>query len=264
MKKGKYFSVSEFSRLSGVSPKSLRYYDKIGILKPAVLDPDNGYRYYTLTQIVRAECIKFFAELDIPLSSFKTFYDEENDCLYLEKLFSYSTEQIEKKLSAITINMNKLRDLQAEVLRVTSVSQTNGPVVTHMTGKKLWIEPCAFGFEETGYYKLAKDINKRIGVNGFSSGYEYGLLYQYKNNSLKRYLYHYVYGDAQSDKILILPDTDIVSCKIEKDKLNDPLKIFPELRRSGYAMERAICTSEYYCEKPVFEVAYSPAELDIK
>lgn len=264
MKKGNNFSVSEFSKLSGVSPKSLRYYDKLGILKPAVIDSDNGYRYYSLTQIVRAECIKFFAELDIPLSSFKTFYDEENDCLHLEKLFSYSTEQIEKKLSAIRKNMNKLRDLQSEVLRVTKVSQTDGKMTTHIMQKKLWIEPCSYGFEEAGYYHLAKEINKKISENGYSSGYEYGLLYFFKDSRLQRYLYHYVYGEAENDKILTLPEMDIISKKIEKDELNDPIKIFPELHNSGFAMERQICTSEYYCKKPIFEIAYFPVEPDIK
>jgi hypothetical protein len=38
------FSIGEFSRLGGVSVRTLRHYDEIGLLRPATVDPDTGYR----------------------------------------------------------------------------------------------------------------------------------------------------------------------------------------------------------------------------
>ena len=41
------FSIGEFSRLGGVSVRTLRHYDEIGLLRPATVDPDTWYRGYS-------------------------------------------------------------------------------------------------------------------------------------------------------------------------------------------------------------------------
>ncbi len=44
------FKIGDFSKLSRVSVKTLRYYDKLGLLKPAHVDHFTGYRYYSADQ----------------------------------------------------------------------------------------------------------------------------------------------------------------------------------------------------------------------
>ena len=45
------FSIGEFARLGGVSARTLRHYDEIGLLRPTTVDPDTGYRGYTAAQL---------------------------------------------------------------------------------------------------------------------------------------------------------------------------------------------------------------------
>ena len=45
------FTTGELARLHGVSKQTLIFYDKIGLFRPAYVDPDNGYRYYSASQI---------------------------------------------------------------------------------------------------------------------------------------------------------------------------------------------------------------------
>jgi DNA-binding transcriptional MerR regulator len=47
------FKIGDFSRLSRVSVKALRYYDEIGLLKPVRVDQFTGYRYYSADQLPR-------------------------------------------------------------------------------------------------------------------------------------------------------------------------------------------------------------------
>ncbi len=47
MDKKRLFSIGKLSKLTGVHVQSLRYYETIGILKPAYIDPESHYRYYT-------------------------------------------------------------------------------------------------------------------------------------------------------------------------------------------------------------------------
>ncbi len=47
MDRMRLFSIGKLAKLTGVHIQSLRYYETIGILRPAMIDPDSGYRYYT-------------------------------------------------------------------------------------------------------------------------------------------------------------------------------------------------------------------------
>ena len=47
------FKIADFSRFTRVSVKMLRHYDEIGLLRPARVDPESGYRYYAAAQLPR-------------------------------------------------------------------------------------------------------------------------------------------------------------------------------------------------------------------
>ena len=53
-----YYSIGEVAKITNVSIQTLRYYDKIGIFKPAYIDPENNYRYYKDGQLFYLDIIK--------------------------------------------------------------------------------------------------------------------------------------------------------------------------------------------------------------
>jgi DNA-binding transcriptional MerR regulator len=61
------FKIGEFSRFSQVSVKTLRYYDQIGLLKPAEVDRFTGYRYYSADQLPRINRILALKDLGLSL-----------------------------------------------------------------------------------------------------------------------------------------------------------------------------------------------------
>ena len=67
--KNELLSIGEAAKLKQVSVKSLRYYETIGILKPAYVDPSSGYRYYSPNQMIDLDVILTCIELGIPLKS---------------------------------------------------------------------------------------------------------------------------------------------------------------------------------------------------
>jgi DNA-binding transcriptional MerR regulator len=60
------FTVKQISRLAGVTPRTLHYYDAIGLLKPSLVG-ENGYRYYGDESLLRLQQIMFYRELEMPL-----------------------------------------------------------------------------------------------------------------------------------------------------------------------------------------------------
>lgn len=59
--------INEAAKLSGVSVRTLHYYDEIGLLSPGGRDENNGYRYYDEKAMQRLQEIMFYRELDFPL-----------------------------------------------------------------------------------------------------------------------------------------------------------------------------------------------------
>jgi DNA-binding transcriptional MerR regulator len=65
-------SIGRFSRLTGLTVKALRHYDELGLLPPAGVDPDTGYRSYSPAQVGRAEWIRTLRRLELPLDDIST------------------------------------------------------------------------------------------------------------------------------------------------------------------------------------------------
>jgi DNA-binding transcriptional MerR regulator len=64
------YTVLKLAKLAGVSTRTLRYYDEIGILKPARVS-SSGYRIYGRTQVDRLQQILFFRELGVSLDAIR-------------------------------------------------------------------------------------------------------------------------------------------------------------------------------------------------
>jgi MerR family transcriptional regulator, thiopeptide resistance regulator len=60
------YTVRQLAKLAGVSPRTLHYYDEIGLLRPEKVG-ENGYRYYGEPELLRLQQILFYKELDFSL-----------------------------------------------------------------------------------------------------------------------------------------------------------------------------------------------------
>jgi DNA-binding transcriptional MerR regulator len=62
-------SIGDFSRMMFLSVKALRHYHEVGLLPPAEIDPESGYRRYELAQVPTAQVIRRLRELGMPLEA---------------------------------------------------------------------------------------------------------------------------------------------------------------------------------------------------
>ena len=64
-------TVGDFSRATNLSVKTLRHYHQVGLLEPAAVNPDTGYRYYPAGQIPAAQVIRRLRDLEMPVADVK-------------------------------------------------------------------------------------------------------------------------------------------------------------------------------------------------
>ena len=98
--------IKEFAELTGVSVRTLHYYDEIGLLKPSEVDAQNGYRFYDEKSLERMQEILFYRELDFSLKTISEIlsspdYDKQQALSRQRKLLLAKKERLEQLIMAI-------------------------------------------------------------------------------------------------------------------------------------------------------------------
>ena len=98
--------IKEFADFTGVSVRTLHYYDEIGLLSPACVDEHTGYRYYDEKSLLRMQEILFYRELDFSLKSIgeilsSSDYDTSKALREQKKLLILKKERLERLISAV-------------------------------------------------------------------------------------------------------------------------------------------------------------------
>ena len=100
-----YFTISEFAKLRDININSLRYYEKLGLLKPAYIDENNGYRYYSAEQVSILNKIILCIQLGIPLKEMVKYLDEDGN-LQSQKLLEQGRIIAQRRIQEMQNNLN--------------------------------------------------------------------------------------------------------------------------------------------------------------
>jgi DNA-binding transcriptional MerR regulator/effector-binding domain-containing protein len=118
------FRIGDFSRLARVTIRTLHHYDEAGLLTPAHVDRDTGYRYYAAAQLETLQRILLLKDLGFTLEDIRALLAADADASALERRLVARREEL---LGAIEADHARLRRLDA--LR-TALSNGDVPAVT--------------------------------------------------------------------------------------------------------------------------------------
>jgi DNA-binding transcriptional MerR regulator len=133
-----HYTIKEFADLAGVTTRTLRYYDEIGLLNPAQIG-DNGYRYYDQNSLIKLQQILFFRELDVPLNDIQLILCRPD--------FNLLQALVEHR-----------RSLKNKAFRLSKLIKTiDNTIETLNGGKSMIAEEFFAGFDEAQYQEEAKE-----------------------------------------------------------------------------------------------------------
>jgi DNA-binding transcriptional MerR regulator len=110
------FTVKQLSKIAGITPRTLHYYDEIGLLKPSQVGA-NGYRYYGEEALLRLQQILLYRELDLPLEHIKEIVEHPDFDV----------------LSALESHRQKLRQ---RIMHMERLIGTVDDTISHLKGQK--------------------------------------------------------------------------------------------------------------------------------
>jgi len=103
-------TIGDFSRAVRLTAKALRFYHQNGILEPAVVDDQNGYRLYAAEQIADAQIVRTLRELHVPVQSIREVLAAPDVSLRGEVLAQH-LHQMEQQLTETRLAVQSLRDM---------------------------------------------------------------------------------------------------------------------------------------------------------
>ncbi|WP_342440430.1 MerR family transcriptional regulator [Paenibacillus sp. FSL L8-0436] len=120
-------SIGDFSKICEVSTKTLRYYDEMGLIKPDEINPENGYRYYSIRQLKKMLFINRLKSYHFSLEEIKALLDWEEDQSdeKLRSALDRKKREIEDKLKAFE---QTLQQISNDILNV----EKGLPIMSYM------------------------------------------------------------------------------------------------------------------------------------
>lgn len=119
------FSIGEFSKITGMPIKTLRFYHEKEILIPSCVDPTSGYRYYDRKNIEKARVIASLRAWEFSLKEIKEIldnYDDQADILdYLERHKTTINAKIRQHRNII-VTLDKIITCEREAMQAMQES----------------------------------------------------------------------------------------------------------------------------------------------
>lgn len=138
--KGELLSIGEMSKMKGVGVKSLRYYERIGILKPAYVNPKSGYRYYSMRQMAELDVIISCIDLGIPLRQLRTYRDSTGT-MDLASLLERGRETALANLRQAEVTLKQWDDYLEEAQTQKALSKASDAYERTLPARAMLCEP---------------------------------------------------------------------------------------------------------------------------
>lgn len=146
------YTVSELARLFGISNQTLRYYDKIGLFKPAQTDAQTGYRYYSYKQFFTLSMIMQLKRLNFSLESIQK-YSSARDIKHLEHNLLEQKKLIHQEI----LQLQHLAERNDRLLEKLQFAQC----ISSQPNCELMTEPDRFQYEIPVNFEI-KDLYQYI------------------------------------------------------------------------------------------------------
>jgi DNA-binding transcriptional MerR regulator len=111
------FRIGDFSRLSQVSVKALRFYDEVGLLKPTYVDRATGYRYYSAALLPQLNRILAFKELGFSLGEISHLLEGDLPTERVRELLENRRAELERRIERERAQLAEVEAWLAQIER---------------------------------------------------------------------------------------------------------------------------------------------------
>ena len=203
--KEQLLSIGKMAEINGVSIPTLRLYDKNGLLKPAYIDPESGYRYYTLQQTARLDIIAYMKELGMSLGEIASVLCKE-DIALIEGILAQKNEQLHEQMRRLKERHDAVERAILQIERYRKSPATGTISLEYIDRRYIWSIKCPVNFYEkdrNSYEETVMALRKELLKAGIPQVHSYNLGTSILQKNFER-------GKFIADKVFIFSDRRIL------------------------------------------------------
>ena len=249
-KKANMLSIGEMSKYTGTSIRSLRYYEQMNILIPTYIDPNSGYRYYTIDQINLVGMIMFCVELGIPLKELAKLTGRDN-ALNLRALIEQGKTLAESKLKSLSKGLKLFESIEHQ-MDLSEIYAKGQVYPRKIKEKAFYVQQCDKPQESMGQLDIIK-IFMEMPFYGFDWLMEYGFMYEYSRKGVEYYVFVEIPNTSEALNKKIIPAGIYFCCLDDNGQIERVGNIFKEQltdKESFLAIETEIIADKYELGNP--------------
>lgn len=175
--KEQLLSIGKMAEINGITIPTLRLYDKNGLLKPAYIDPDSSYRYYTLQQTARLDIIAYMKELGMSLGEIRSVLQKE-DIALIEGILARKNEQLHEQMRRLKERHDAVERAISQIERYRKSPLTGTTSLEYIDRRYIWSIPCPENFYEkdrNSYEETVMALRRELINAGVQQVHSYNL-----------------------------------------------------------------------------------------
>lgn len=127
--------ISAFAKVSGISIKTLRYYDELGLLKPAHIDEQSGYRYYSEEQLLTVKRIAAYKEQGFTLEQLKPFLEEDIGSDIVKNKLADKMTELQHAMQTLQLQLDEVNSRITRLER-SEAGNPSGPIIREVPSQR--------------------------------------------------------------------------------------------------------------------------------
>src|SRR5262249_26336389 len=127
--------ISEFARAGNVTVRALRFYDEVGLLRPAYVSPDSGYRRYDAAQIAELNRIQAFKDMGFALGEIADLLPQRLATSELRQILAERHKTLQKRIRE---DLGRLDRIEARLRSLESAAKAD-PLVLFGKTLEQWV-----------------------------------------------------------------------------------------------------------------------------
>lgn len=247
-------TIGQMAQINHVSEQTLRYYDRLGILKPNEVDKETGYRYYSIKQSARLDMIQYMKSLGMSLKDIKEQL-QKCDIGLIKSILEQKSIQIDEQLEALKFQKRALERAVMNFERYEA-SPPDGTIIHEFIDKRrVYSFKTDINFYEYGlevYEELLRNLKKDLEQRGLPQIYfcNAGNIVSHDNIQKRNYISteFFVFVDREyvADELITTIPANTYLCiycnKFDKE-IAYANRLLDEAQKRNYTI-----TGDYICE----------------
>lgn len=222
-----YFSIGEIAKMFNISTQTLRLYNRIDLLKPAYINMDSGYRYYSIEQFVKLDCIKMCKTMGLSLEEIKELIVNDSSIDSMLEITRHQKKVLEAKILELENMKSHLNNFESRINEAIKTEFNNIVLVDNEERYVIKYNYLSKTSEEleVNLRKVILDAEEKFGILNSDIGFTISYEDIVKNNKvIFKDLAIHIYGSKEnivSDNIVILPKGKYITMYIDDSSFDN-------------------------------------------